>query len=37
MGCDLVQGFLLARPMPAAECEKFLLEHWTAETRRSSR
>jgi diguanylate cyclase (GGDEF)-like protein len=37
MGCDLVQGYLLARPMPASECERFLLEHWTTEARRSTR
>jgi EAL domain-containing protein (putative c-di-GMP-specific phosphodiesterase class I)/GGDEF domain-containing protein len=26
MGCDLIQGFLIAKPMPADELETFLLE-----------
>jgi diguanylate cyclase (GGDEF)-like protein len=34
MGCDMIQGFLVGRPMPAAECEKFLLGHWTGSARR---
>jgi EAL domain-containing protein (putative c-di-GMP-specific phosphodiesterase class I)/GGDEF domain-containing protein len=27
MGCDLIQGFLIAPPMPVEELESFLLEH----------
>ena len=34
MGCDMIQGYLVGRPMPAAECERFLLEHWTGRARR---
>jgi EAL domain-containing protein (putative c-di-GMP-specific phosphodiesterase class I) len=36
MGCDMIQGYLVGRPMPAAECEKFLLGHWTGSARRAA-
>ena len=27
IGCDAAQGFLIARPMPAGDVERWLLEH----------
>jgi EAL domain-containing protein (putative c-di-GMP-specific phosphodiesterase class I) len=33
MGCDMIQGYLVGRPMPVAECERFLLDHWTESAR----
>ena len=30
MGCDVVQGYLLARPLPAAEAKAALDRQWTA-------
>jgi EAL domain-containing protein (putative c-di-GMP-specific phosphodiesterase class I) len=26
-GCDEIQGYWLAKPMPAAECLAFIIEH----------
>jgi EAL domain-containing protein (putative c-di-GMP-specific phosphodiesterase class I) len=33
LGCDLVQGFLLARPLPPADFARFLTERESAEPR----
>jgi EAL domain-containing protein (putative c-di-GMP-specific phosphodiesterase class I) len=33
MGCDQVQGFLLARPMPEADLHEWLLTHGSGHPR----
>jgi len=37
MGCDEMQGYLLARPMPGADFAAWLLEHKRSRSRRRSR